>query len=186
MSDYFDSTELVSELALESDKEEEAARSEHGWYRLVAISTLVMAVITAVGALLSGITAHRAILDRTEELMDVSIYENDRVSIEVLRAKVEILSELGEAPDADDLATIEAFEAEIERAREAAALEESDVQLVGVTHLTLALAVTTLSVGITLSGMAVIVDEKLLWLAGMVFALLGTIGVGYGIYTFLF
>jgi hypothetical protein len=180
MSDAFDSTEITNEMALELTQVGQAGKPPR-WHTVVAVSTLVMALFTAVGALLAGITAHDALLDKTTELMDTTIAENDRVSIEVLKAKVEILTELGESPDPMDIAMIEAYETEVTAFEEAAAFDESGLQAVSATHLILAVAVTTLSVGITLSGMAIIVNQKALWVAGLVVSSVGILGVGYGI-----
>ena len=185
MAETFDPTELTNELALESVQVNAGPAGPPSWHMLVAMSTLVMALFTAVGALLAGITAHEALLDKTMELMDVTIAENDRVSTEVLRAKVEIMIELGQSPDPRDLALIETYETEQMIFEEEALAEESTMQSVSATHLILAVAVTALSVGITLSGMAIIVEQEVLWLVGLVFALIGIVGVTYGVFAHL-
>jgi len=182
MSESFDAAEVVNELALEEVNAGQPHKQPM-WVRLVALSTLVMALFTAVGALLAGMTAHEALLDRTEEIIEVTISENDRLAVEVLRAKVDILAELGQPADAADLALIEAYEAESKVFHQNAAAEESRIQSIGVTHLLLAVAVATLSVGISVSGMAIIVNQRYLWVAGLVFGIAGSIGVLYGIST---
>jgi hypothetical protein len=183
MSDFGETTEIINELVMESAEVDDAANHAPRWHRQVAISTLLMALITAVGALLAGMTAHEALLDRTQELIDISIAQNERVSIEVLKAKVEIISELGNEPDPADLALIRAYDEEISEMEGEAASEESRIQAINGVHLTLAVAVTILSVGITLSGMAIIVHQKFLWHVGLVFGFIGSIGVGYGIFS---
>jgi hypothetical protein len=178
--------EVVNELVLESDQADKEGHNPLKWHRQVAVSTLLMALITAVGALLAGMTAHEALMDRTQEIIDISIAENDRVSIEVLKAKVEIMTNLGKAPDPADLTLIQTYEAERRTLEADAAQEEARVQVIAAPHLILAVAVTLLSVGIGLSGMSIIVGQKFLWFAGLVFALVGTMGVGYGILTLFF
>ena len=112
MSYSGETTEVVNELVLESAQADEGGTQHPLWHRQVAMSTLLMALITAVGALLAGITAHEALLDRTQEIIEITIDENDRVSIEVLKAKVEIMTKFGETPDPVDLALIKTYEAE--------------------------------------------------------------------------
>lgn len=180
MSEFSESTEVITELVLEEDQHDRNSKHLH-WHTQVAFSTLLMALFTAVGALLAGVTAHEALLDRTQELIDISIAENDRVSTEVLKAKVEILAELGEPPDPADLARIETFETGFEQFKEATELEEGTVQSVSSPHLALAVSVALLSVGITLSGMSIIVEQKTLWIAGLVVGVIGSLGVVYGI-----
>jgi hypothetical protein len=93
--------------------------------------------------------------------------------------------ELGQSPDPRDLALIETYETEQMIFEEEALAEESTMQSVSATHLILAVAVTALSVGITLSGMAIIVEQEVLWLVGLVFALIGIVGVTYGVFAHL-
>jgi len=55
------------------------------------------------------------------------------------------------------------------------------VQVVDHANNVLAIAVTVLSVGITLSGMAVVVEEKRLWLAGLIIGAGGVLALALGI-----
>lgn len=181
MSDLGEATEIVNELVLEADRADEKGGKYPHWHRQVALSTLWMALVTAVGALLAGMTAHEALMDRTQEIIDISIAENDRVSVEVLKTKVEIMTMFGESPDPVDLTLIQTYEAESEAEAAEAVLEEARVQNIAAPHLILAVAVTILSVGIALSGMSIIVEQKFIWLAGLVLGIVGSIGVGYGI-----
>lgn len=175
-----EATEIVNEFVMESARADEGRSPAPRWHRKVAISTLFMALITAAGALLAGITAHETLIDRTQEMIDISMAENEKVSVEVLRAKVDIIRELGATPDPADLALIRVYDERIAALEEEAEEEESRVQSVTSTHLSLAISVTIMSVAITLSGMAVIVEQKSLWYAGMIVGLVGTIGVLYG------
>ena len=181
MSEFGGSAELVDELILEAAKEGEAGPEGPRWHKLVALSTLVLALMTAVGALLAGITAHEAVLERTEQAIEVSVLEGDRVTVEVLKAKHEILSSLGEAPDPNEIALIEEYEEQMAELFEETAHEEGAVQEASSSHLILAIAVTVLSVGITLCGMSIVVDQKWLWIAGLAIGLVGAVGLGIGI-----
>ena len=172
---------MASELVQEEMKEGEGGHRSPRWHTWVAMSTMAMALITALGALLAGITAHEALMERTQEAIDISIAENDQVSVEVLTAKVEILESLGYQINPADLAHIESYEEDLRERKEAAAEDEEAVKDLTFPHLTLAVSVTLLSVGITMSGMAVIVDKRYLWLSGLAFGVLGSIGVGIGI-----
>lgn len=186
VSDFGEATELVNELVLEADQTDRKEQEHLRWHRQVALTTLLMALVTAVGALLAGITAHEALMDRTREIIDISITENDRVNVEILKAKVEIVTALGESPDPADLALIQAYKAESEAMAAEAAIEETRIQKIAAPHLVLAVAVTLLSVGIALSGMSIIIDQKNLWFAGLVLGIMGSIGVGYGIFILIY
>jgi hypothetical protein len=181
VSELGGSAELVDELILEATKEGEAGRESPRWHKLVALSTLVLALLTAVGALLAGITAHEAVLERTEQAIEVSVLEGDRVTVEVLKAKHEILSSLGEAPDPYEIALIEAYEEQMAELFEETAYEEGRVEEASSAHLILAVAVTVLSIGITLCGMSVVIEQKWLWIAGLAIGLVGAVGLAIGI-----
>lgn len=180
MSELGESAELVDELILEATKEDEAGREGPRWHKLVALSTLVLALLTAVDALLAGITAHEAVLERTEEAIEVSVLEGDRVTVEVLKAKHEILSSLGEARDPDEIALIEAHEEQMAELLKETAHEEGLVKEASSARLILAIAVTVLSLGITLCGMSTVVELKWLWIAGLAIGLAGAVGLAIG------
>lgn len=181
MSEFGESAELVDELVMESVKEEEAGHKGPRWHRYVALSSLVLALLTALGGLLAGMTAHEALLERTKEIIEVSRLEGDLVRVDVLRAKHEILASLGEPVDPAEVAQIQAFEEEAAELASEAGREEEQAQATGYVHLVLAIAVTVLSVGITLGGMAIVVEEKRLWLAGMGIGAVGVVGLAFGI-----
>lgn len=181
MSEIGESTELVEELFMESLKEDRPSHRAPKWHKRVAFSSLVLALLAALGGLLAGMTAHESLLERTKEIIDVSRLEGDRISVELLQSKHEILTSLGEAVDPAEVAIIEAYEEEAADLAMEAAVEEVQVRITGYTHLVLAIAVTVLSVGITLGGMAVVVEERYLWIAGIVIGLVGAVTLIFGV-----
>ena len=183
MSELGDSTELASELITETTKEDKEKDERERWHKQVAFSTLVMAVLTAIGALLAGITAHNALLERTQEIVEISILGGDRVNIEVLKAKHDVLISLGETPEESEIDQIRAYELEIEELKGDAAGEETEILSTNFSHLVFSIAVTLLAVGITVSGMSIIVEQKYLWIVGIILGVVGAVGVGIGILT---
>ena len=185
MSEGIESTELANELVMEQVEVDEGAAQVQRWHKLVAFSTLIMALLAALGGLLSGITAHESALEKNEEIISLTILEGDRVSVEVLKAKHDILISLGENPDEAEIEAIRVFEAEIEEKRIEVAEEARLAQTSGQTHMIFAVSVAILAAGITLSGMSIVVSQKWLWVVGMIFGALGAIGVGFGIISML-
>jgi len=181
-----DSTELTNELIMDEVKEDKAERDPPTWHTWVAMSTLLMASLIAIGALLAGITAHEALFDRTEEIIAVSTSQGARIAVEVLKTKHEILISMGETPAKAEIAQIQPYDTEVAELQYEVNRDEAIVQSAIHTHLVFAIAVTLLAVGISLSGMAIILDSKLLWYAGMVFGVVGAMGVGTGIVMMLF
>ena len=186
MTELGESTELTNELIMDSVKGDEAERRPPTWHTWVAMTTLLMALLTAIGALLAGITAHEALLERTEEIIAISTYQGNRATVEVLKAKHEILIRLGDTPDKAETAQIKANETEMLDLGRTATRKEVSVQSVVHPHLIFAIAVTLLAVGISLSGMAIILEQRWLWYVGMVLGVVGSIGVGTGIAMMVF
>ena len=181
MADIGESVELVDELAMESTK----GGVHPGWHKRAALSTLLMAVLATIGALLSGSTSAEAIMDRTQEIIEISILEGEEVEVAVLRAKHEILANLGEIPDPAELEEINAYEAQINELEKEAAVQEERIQFLSFPSLIFGVSVAILSIGITLVGMAVVIDMKILWYAGIVLGIVGAFGIGIGIYRML-
>lgn len=186
MPELNESTEMTNELIMDSVKGDEAERELPKWHSWVGLSTLLMATLTAVGALLSGYTAHEALLERTEEIIAVSVSQGVQVSVEVLKSKHEILTSVGSTPDKAEIAEIQAYDNKVEALNDEIDRDETSVRSVMHTHLVFAIAVTLLAIGISLSGMAIIVEQRLLWYAGIVFGIIGAIGLGIGIVLMLF
>lgn len=181
MSEIGESTELIDELFMESVKADRAKHKSPGWHRQVALSSLVLALLTALGDLLAGVTGKEVLLERTQEIIELSRLEGDRVSVEVLKAKHEILVGLGQARNPGEIALVRAYEEQERELSRDARREEFQVQVVDHANNVLAIAVTVLSVGITLSGMAVVVEEKRLWLAGLIIGAGGVLALALGI-----
>ncbi len=75
---------------------------------------------------LAGMTAHQALIERTEEIIELNIMEGDRIYMETLRSKHEILTALGESPDQAEIEAIEAFEKEMQELETEDAIEEAE------------------------------------------------------------
>lgn len=181
MSDQGESAGLASELFMEdTDRSQDDPDLSH-WHKQVAISTLIFALLAALGGLLSGITANQSQQERMEEILNLTVLEGDRVSVEILQAKHEILASLGEAPDEGELLAIFEFETEMAEKQANISREETVTTLAEQTHLVFAIAVAIMAAGISLCGMAVVVSEKWLWIVGLIVGNLGTIGILWGI-----
>ena len=118
-------------------------------------------------------------------MISLTNLEGDRVSVEVMKAKHDILTNLGQSPDEAEIDAIRAFELEIEEKQAEFAQEERPVQSIGQTHLIFAISVTFMAVAISLSGMSVVLGQKWLWALGMVPGLVGAVGLVIGIITML-
>lgn len=168
MSEYGESAEVAAELALE-----ESGGEEPSWFRGVAFTTLVFSIAAAAAALVAGITAHEALLDRTEEIVDLTTAEAELVTIAVLEAKHDVLLTLGETPDPAEVAQVEAYQQDVARLQEESEALEQETVETGSIHLAAAVAATLFAVAIAVTGLSAIVRRRWLWAAG---AALGGVG----------
>lgn len=185
MSGQSEPAELANELFMDQMDRDPPDSPEKHWHRQVALTTLIFAMLAALGGLLSGITANESQREKMEEIISLTILEGDRVSVEVLEAKHEILRSLGESPDEAELAAIQEFKEEIARKREEVVQEETLAQLIDQTHLIFAISVAFLAAGISLSGMAVVLAEKWLWFIGLLVGAVGVLGTAWGVVSML-
>jgi hypothetical protein len=162
MTGYSESGEIAADLALE-----DVEKRSPDWFRGVAFTTLVLSVLTAAAALVAGLTAHETLLERTEEIVEVSAAESGVVSAEILQSKHDILTALGESPDPDEVAFVEEMGAEAERVAAEGAAAEAAALSSASNHLISAISATLFAVSIAVTGLAAVVRQRWLWGAGV-------------------
>ena len=62
---------------------------DRGWIMWVALTAIILALFSSVGVLLAGITS-TSLMERTEEILELSKLEGDRLHIGVLRSKHDV------------------------------------------------------------------------------------------------
>ena len=185
MSELIEIAETAQDAVIEAVELKQVGGEQPEWHRKVAFTTMIMALLAAFGGMLAAITASDALLDRTKEIIEMSYLEGDRIYLETLKSKHEILTALGETPDPAEVETVVAFEEKMRELETDTAREET-LALAGARADTVfAIAVTLLSLGITLGGMAIVMERKFLWIVGVVLGALGAVGIGMGVLTLL-
>lgn len=179
-SEFEESVEVAHELI-----REEVSRKTSRWIEWVAISTMVMALFSALGALLAASTSNELMIKRTKEILEVSQLNADRTDIEILKSKHVLLESLGKKPEASDVERIKNYSYEIRDLKTDAESKERQITLTLYEHELFGIGVTLLSIAITLSGMAVVIKEKKIWFVGLMFAALGTSFLGAGLFKML-
>ena len=179
MPDYSEATQMATEFAMEAADGEGDGPPPNAWHRGVAFTTLLLAVLAALATLLSGMTSHELLVDRTEEIVQVATAETDLVEAEVLRSRVELRETVGLPVPPGSEERIAELEAEAEAAaRTAAELRDASFN-VGSQHLVFAVAAALFAVAIAVTGMAVIVDQRWLWVVGGGIGVVGLVVMGW-------
>lgn len=164
MGELEEASEVGLEVIAESSHELEQLPT---WVAWTAVSTLIMALFSAIGALLAGITANEALLERTSETMQVINRDRDLLQVEILKSKHESLAAL-DKPAPDDEVRILANKESAKVASEEMKIEGAEIESTMQHHEQFAIGVTLLSIGITLSGMAVVSQRPPIWHVGLV------------------
>lgn len=171
MTGYGETAEIAADLSLE-----DATAPVPSWYRGVALTILVLSIVTAISALLAGLAAHDALLDRTEEIIGVAFTGDDQLTIDVLRTKHALQIEHGEEVSVEELERIEAIEDDIQQLTSEVAAEGISARTSVAHHLLFALAATIAAIAIAVTGLAPIVHQRWLWAVGTV---IGVVAVGF-------
>lgn len=157
---------------------EHPVKKQPGWVAWLAISTMVMALFCAVGALMAGITANEAVMERTHEIMEVVNRDRDQIEIEILRSKHDVLKALGVAADENERKIVEKSR-DVGKLTEEIKEEEATVGRTLRAHEIFAIGVTLLSIAIVLNGMAAVLQRRHIWHIALGLATVGGIVVIY-------
>ena len=164
---------------------DQTAERKPEWITWSSLSTMAMAMITAVGILLSSVAMNEFFLERTTELVKLPQLSVARISIEMLESKHEILASLGETIDEEEIRRVAKYREE-EAELEAAIAREDEISLSALMERRLfAIGVALLSIATTMSAASIVVVRKNIWVAGLVFGALGTGFATFATYTML-
>lgn len=171
MTGYGESAEIAADLDLE-----DVSEPVPSWYRGVALTILVLSIVTAVSALLAGLAAHDTLLDRTEEIIGVAFAGDDLLTADLLRTKHELLTALGQEVSEEELQRIEGIEEEAQLLADKISAEDASARISVENHLLFSIAATIAAIAIAVTGLAPIVRQRWLWAAGGV---IGFVAVGF-------
>lgn len=172
--DLTESAEIAADVIAERHQEE--AGADRKLIAIVAMSTMVMALFSAIGALFAGISANDAMLVRTAEILTETRLESDRLEVDILTANARLMQALGFEVDEEQVALIERDREEMIEFATEVELDEAEVEVVMRAHERLAVGVTLLSIAITLGGMALVTRRRPVWYLGLA---LSVAGAGY-------
>lgn len=185
MASEFEETAEAAHDQIKEKSLKEGGEEKPQWIDWVAISTMAMAIFTALGALLAGITANEMMVNRTKEILEFAQMETDRIEIELLKSKHEILTSLGVTVDDSEIERIRKNKREFEEMKADVEAVESEARKRIYEHELFAIGATLLSIAITLCGVSVVVMQKKIWAIGLVVSVIGVGFIGMGIYSMI-
>lgn len=172
-----------ADVALEAVAEK---NREHGslprWVEWASLSTMIMALISAVGGFMAGNTGDEAFVDRQKQIVDLIALNRMELRSELLLTRQAVIESAGKKIDQSLLDDIQATNQEVLRSTRQASKEVAASQALLQTNELFAIGTTILSVAITLTGMSVIVRQKRLWFGGIGISVVGAGFVVYGMF----
>ena len=144
------------------------------WVIYVALTTAIIAVLSAITGLLAAHHADEAMLSQMHASDQWAYYQAKGIKSEILASDNKLLTAIGKAPiaaDAEKIKENKAQQAEI--SKEAKAAEEESHEHVE-SHKTLARSVTLFQISIAISAIAILVKRRLYWFLSLGFAAFAT------------
>ncbi len=164
--------------------DEDIHRHRHGhghgegrpdWTLGVALTTALLAVLAAIGALASGHYANEGMLEQMEAANQWSYYQAKSLKENVLRSKLDLLEAFGKPTADKDREKLTQYKQEQEEIRtEADKLVKTSAHHMHL-HTRLARSVTLFQVAIGVSAIAVLTKRRLFWYAGIASGIAGLV-----------
>lgn len=154
-------TEHLSEAI--NEKAEELFRAEESkWTLFVAISTALMAVFAALGALFAGHHSNEALISQIKASDQWAFYQAKSIKAEIRKLSPQTATKSPEEVNQEQEAIKKTAEGDE---------HESEAHLQR--HVVLSRCVTLLQVAIAISAISIITRRRFLWYAGMAIAIVG-------------
>ena len=163
----------VEDLAVVDVVEKTKRRKKDRWEIWVALSSSLLAVLSAVAALLATFASDEAAIALSNE-SDYTAYAGAlATSRTMLQAKLELLASMGKPATEGDVDELRRIEVEGKALSERSKRYETEGTKAFKAHDLLAVAVTLFQVTMLLSGVAVMVDRAVIWHFGLAFSMIG-------------
>ncbi|HEV2970009.1 MAG TPA: DUF4337 family protein [Pirellulales bacterium] len=161
----------------------EAHHSQDNWITAVALSTALLAALAAVAALLSGMNANEAVIERVTASDLWSEFQANGIKLAILQGNAELLKMNGKPVPEAFQAKIDKYNKEKNRTSKAATEKEQTYEARLSRHEKLAMGVTTFQIAIAIAAIAVLTKRRWFWYLGLAF---GAAGIGCLIYALAF
>lgn len=166
--------ETIEDVGMEAVMEKDGDKgSRPSWETWVALSSSILAVISAVAALLAAFESDEAAIAEAAET-NFAVYAESYKSVYIiLQTKVDLLVAMGLEPGAATLEELASTRAKMEAAQSKSETAEEVAERRYETHDHLAIAVTLFQLSILLGGLAALLSQRRIWVFGMIFTLGG-------------
>jgi hypothetical protein len=161
-----------AEVPLEHLQEQVHHKAEHSgetWISWVALSTAILAVLAAIGGLLSGQHVNEAVMNQIEASDQWNYYQAKSIKASVLDAKMSLAG----APNESDQSKRDRYEKEQEEIKSDAERKEAAAKSNFHKHEVFAHAVTMFQIAIAIAAISALTRKRHFWMVSLVFGLVG-------------
>jgi hypothetical protein len=158
---------------LHEEMHHHAAHSGEGWVMGVALSSALLAVLAAIGALKAGEFADEAVISQIQASNQWDYYQSKGIKEAQIQTKTEVLKALGkpaENADTQKLAEYQKQKSEIQK--KAGELEKEARNRLKL-HEILARSVTLFQIAIAIGAVSVLTKRRFFWFVGLAFGVGG-------------
>jgi hypothetical protein len=169
MEEIEDPTESLHEHIHES-AHHAAEEGKNKWIVYVALTTAVIAVLSAITSLLAAQHADEAMLTQIHASDQWAYYQAKGIKTEILVSQGKLLQTMGKAVDSADVKKIKENKKIQEETSEKAKEAEAESHLHVAKHDTLARSVTLFQIAIAIGAISILVKKRLYWFISLGFA----------------
>jgi len=143
------------------------------WENWVALSSSLLAVLSASAALMATFTSDEAAIAESAETVYTAYKEGALASYYTLQSKIEILDALGKSPTKSDEEQLIQLKERIKTYKIKVEENDQEGKQKYKVHDMLAIGVTLFQVAILMGGFSILIQRPGFWLFGMLFMLVG-------------
>ncbi|MCH9697346.1 MAG: DUF4337 domain-containing protein [Gammaproteobacteria bacterium] len=165
MSENESYSEAVVESVMEAAHTE--TEKELAWNRWIALTTLLLTVVSAICALGASMSSHEGSRFRDETTLAIAEQSGKRSVIHILKSQKRLFTELKLPVDREVDAVISELEKESVKLQHLANVSKQTAEVEKQTHHLFEFTSTILGVAISFCGLAILLRRKWIWYTGL-------------------
>jgi len=169
MEEIEDPTESLHEHIHESAHHAQA-EGKNAWVVYVALTTAVIAVLSAIASLYASHYADESMLSQIHASDQWAYYQAKGIKTEVIISQNKLLAAMGQTPDPKDLEKIKSNKEQQEEISKEAKTSEAESHEEVARHNKLARSVTLFQISIAIGAISILVKKRLYWFVSLGFA----------------
>jgi hypothetical protein len=170
---------------LHEEMHHQAESATERWILGVALSSALLAGLTALASLHAGHTSNEAMIAQIESANEWSHFQSKSIKEAQLKSKIDILDALGKPITASDRSKLVEYEKEKEEIQRAAEAFQKTARDQLHLHHSLSRSVTMFQIAIAIGAISVLTKRRRFWLLSLAFGCVGLFFMAQSLFTLL-